>query len=60
MDAMLTEAEAAERLNISTRTLADARRAGEGPRWYDLGTAGRALVRYRAEDLDAWLAERAK
>lgn len=60
MQALLTEAEAAERLQVSVRTLADARRSGNGPRWIDLGTGSKALVRYRPEDLDEWLRERAK
>lgn len=60
MERMLTEAEAAERLQVSVRTLADLRRSCEGPRWYDLGSGAKPLVRYRSCDLDEWLAERAK
>lgn len=57
---LITEAQAAERLQVSVRTLADMRRAGSGPRWYDLGTGARPIVRYRAGDVDAWLVELAR
>jgi predicted DNA-binding transcriptional regulator AlpA len=58
---LITESEAAERLSLSVRTLADMRRAGEGPRWHDLGSGVcRPVVRYRQSDIDAWLESRAK
>ena len=57
---LLTEKEAAELLRISARSLAEHRRACTGPRWYDLGSGDRPLVRYRQGDLDAWLASRAE
>lgn len=57
---LITEAQAAERLQVSVRTLADMRRSGRGPLWYDLGTGDRPVVRYRAGDVDEWLAARAR
>jgi predicted DNA-binding transcriptional regulator AlpA len=59
MEDLITESEAAERLSLSVRTLADMRRASTGPRWYDLGAGGRPVVRYKPSELDEWLASRA-
>lgn len=50
---LLTRKEAAERLNVSPRWLADNWR--EGPKFYRLNGK---TVRYREEDLDAWLDHR--
>jgi len=47
----LTEAEVAERLAISPRTLQTWRYKGGGPRYLKVGSA----VRYRPEDVAAWL-----
>lgn len=50
---------AADYLCVTTRTLATWRAQGHGPRFAKIGygsTGGR--VRYRREDLDAWIASR--
>jgi predicted DNA-binding transcriptional regulator AlpA len=46
----------AEHLGCSVRTLERYRVSGDGPRFVKIGR----LVRYRAIDLDAWLAERVR
>lgn len=48
---LLNQDQAAEVLGVSPRTLESWRYNGGGPRFYKLGQA----VRYRAEDLDAWI-----
>lgn len=48
----LTTRQAADYLQVSPRTLEGYRYREEGPRW---AKAGRT-VRYRVEDLDAWMA----
>lgn len=53
---LYSQDDVAERLGISTRTLERYRVAGDGPRFVKMGR----LVRYRADDLDAWLAGRAR
>lgn len=53
METLLTTTQAAERCNLSRRTLEKFRHTGGGPRYTRLGRA----VRYRAQDLDAWVAE---
>jgi len=45
---------AAAHLGLKPKTLANQRCIGEGPRYLKLGGA----VRYRVEDLDAYMAER--
>ena len=50
-DQLLTEAQAAEYLNISIRTLQAWRVQGGGPRYSKLGRS----VRYRQRDLDAFV-----
>ena len=50
------ERQAAEHLNLSVRTLQQWRYRGCGPRYVKLGGA----IRYRPEDLDAWLIERSR
>jgi excisionase family DNA binding protein len=50
---LLTEAEAAKLLTVSTVTLARWRREGTGPPWFRVG--GR--FRYRRDELLAWLEE---
>lgn len=52
MSNLLTTNQAAERCNLSRRTLEKLRLTGGGPIYIRLGGA----VRYRAEDLDAWIA----
>jgi excisionase family DNA binding protein len=51
---LLTENQAAEFLNLSTRTLQAWRIKGGGPRFARLGRA----VRYRQADLNEWLESR--
>lgn len=48
---MLTGAEAADKLGVSTGTLSQWRHRGTGPGYYKLGSG----VRYKASDLAAWL-----
>jgi len=52
---LLTEIQAAELLNLSTRTLQSWRIKGGGPRFLKLGRA----IRYRVADLNEWLEARA-
>lgn len=54
----LKTSEAATYLGLSASTLAKMRVAGTGPRFCRVGGTGRA-VRYRAADLDDYLASRA-
>lgn len=54
---LLTNAEAAERLGVSPRTLEDWRLRGGGPVYRKLG---RRLVRYSPDDLDAFVGEGAR
>ena len=51
----LSPREAGGYLSISTNALERMRRCGGGPRFAKLG---RRTVRYRVEDLDAWMAAR--
>lgn len=50
----LADTDVAERMPVSVHTLRKWRREGRGPKFFRIG----ALVRYRAEDLDAWLTSR--
>ncbi|WP_454728534.1 helix-turn-helix transcriptional regulator [Cellulosimicrobium protaetiae] len=52
---LLTCADTAERLGVSTSTLADWRLKGTGPEFVRLGDGPRAHIRYRLDVLDAWL-----
>lgn len=52
---LLTENEAAERLNFSIRTLQKWRHNGQGPAYIKLGDGPKAPVRYRIQDLDAFM-----
>ena len=54
---LLTEAEAARILRVAPRTLQDWRYRGVGPRYLSYS---RRAVRYRLEDLEAWMRERAR
>ncbi len=54
MTPLLTQREAASQLRLSERTLERLRLTGDGPRY---AKAGRRVV-YRAEDLEAWIADR--
>ena len=51
---LLNTIEAAEALRLAAGTLEKLRTYGGGPRYVKLGRA----VRYRREDLDAWLSDR--
>lgn len=54
MSPLLTQREAARITALSTRTLERMRLQGNGPRYCKLGGS----VRYREEDLAAWIASR--
>jgi len=49
-----TSAEAAERLGLTTATLAVYRTNGTGPKFIKIGGRGRAAIVYRRPDLDEW------
>lgn len=53
---LLDPEQAAEFLTVARQTLAKWRHLGQGPAYLRVGTRN---VRYRLEDLDAWLEERA-
>jgi hypothetical protein len=55
-DALLTTAEVAERLRVSTSFLAKARVTGLGPRFIKIGRA----CRYRLSDLESYERSRAR
>jgi predicted DNA-binding transcriptional regulator AlpA len=55
MGDLLTELAVARQLGVQKRTLAGWRRAGSGPPWVRLTAMD---VRYRQEDVDAWVAAR--
>jgi hypothetical protein len=52
-DHLVDQAQVAERLDVATGTLAGWRCRGIGPPYIQVGARGR--VRYRTEDVDAWL-----
>ncbi len=49
----ITELEAAQALGVTQRTLADMRRRGEGPPYFQVGK----LVRYRPETIERWISD---
>ena len=51
---LLTPRQLAVQLGVTTRTLANWRKAGVGPPAISVGRGGR-LLRYRAESVAAWL-----
>jgi excisionase family DNA binding protein len=53
MSNLMTETEVAKRLNVSVASVRRWRLEKRGPAFVKVG----ALVRYRPEDLDAWLSE---
>lgn len=55
MLAMLTQSECAELLRLSPRTLERLRGSGLGPKFARMGNKS---VRYRIEDVEAWVASR--
>ena len=54
-DSLLTTAQVAERINVHPGTLRWWRSVGKGPRSFTLGEHS---VRYRAADVEAWVASR--
>jgi len=59
MTELMTEDQAAQRLAVSTRTLQGWRVRGGGPQYLKLGR-GRGCVRYKTEDLEAYLDDRVR
>ena len=57
--ALLDEREAAARLKVALRTVQGWRTRGGGPPFLRLGR-GRGAIRYRPEDLEAYLAGRVR
>lgn len=57
-DRLVREDEVAELTGMSVFTLQTWRRPGStrGPRWVNVGTDRRAVVRYRESDVQAWIA----
>jgi predicted DNA-binding transcriptional regulator AlpA len=53
MNALLTEVQVSEQLQVSLACLRRWRLRGEGPRYLKVGP----LVRYRTEDIEGWIAE---
>jgi excisionase family DNA binding protein len=53
---LLTQNQVAERISVSVRTLERFRVSGDGPRFVKAGR----LVRYRVEDVDAWVNARVR
>lgn len=53
---LLTSKEVAARLGVSEWTVWKLRQRGEGPRWVPI----RRAVRYRPEDVECWVSERAR
>lgn len=52
--------QAAELLDVSTPTLTRWRQQGTGPTYVKLGEGPKAPVRYRPEDIEAYLEERSR
>lgn len=57
---LLTRAEAAELLAVSTNTLSRWAAERQGPAFVKLGPSDKASVRYPADELDAFIAARTK
>lgn len=55
MEKLLKPAEVAAMLGVKQDTLEQWRAARKGPRWIKLGDSPRSPVRYRAEDVQAFL-----
>lgn len=55
MAAGLTPKEVAAQLGVHTDTLKNWRAGGTGPKWFRMGPR---LIRYPADGIEAWLAER--
>ncbi len=56
---LLTSKDAAQCLHLTEQTLRILRMNGKGPKYVRLGDGPKARVRYRPEDLEAYVAERA-
>jgi hypothetical protein len=54
-EALLTENEVSETLNVPLSTLRYWRQCGDGPEYYKLGDGKRGTVRYAATVVEAWL-----
>jgi predicted DNA-binding transcriptional regulator AlpA len=57
---LLKTSQAAQLLGLSVRTLIRYRASGGGPPFVRCGSGLRGTVRYRREDLEAWLASRTR
>lgn len=57
---LLTRAEAAELLAVSTATLSRWAAERQGPAFVKLGSSDKASVRYPADELDAFITARTK
>lgn len=55
---LLTDQDLAEILGITAQAVTIRRLRGEGPPWLKLGASKASPVRYRPEDVEAWLADR--
>lgn len=58
-DRLMREDEVADLLGMSIFTLQTWRRPGmsRGPRWVNVGTDRRSIIRYRESDIQAWIAD---
>ena len=59
-DIWFTPAEAARYIKVRTRTLAIWRGRGRGPRFYRLSDTDAGHIRYRREDVEAWMKSNAQ
>jgi predicted DNA-binding transcriptional regulator AlpA len=50
--------QAAAMFGLTREGLERWRQTGRGPKWIKLGNGKSAPIRYRSEDIEAWLAER--
>lgn len=51
---ILTSKELAERWKMTDQILRKWRMENKGPKYFKLGESGKASVRYRLEDVEAW------
>lgn len=51
---ILTSKELADRWKMTEQILRQWRTKNKGPRYFKLGKGGKASVRYRLEDIEAW------
>jgi predicted DNA-binding transcriptional regulator AlpA len=57
-DQLLRTPQAAARLGLNSKTLAQWRWRGCGPKFYRIGDGRHAAIRYRPSDLEAYIASR--